>query len=493
MKVFTATIATETNTFASLPTGMQAYRDFAYFPAGTHPPSMSLFAGPLWAARQLAPARGWQLAEGLVAAAQPAGPTTRSTYESLRAELLEDLRRAMPVDVVALGLHGAMVADGYPDCEGDLLARVRRLVGDRVVIGAELDPHCHLSRAMLEHADVLVAFKEYPHTDIAERAFDLLELCEAKAAGRLRPVAAAVDCGMIVTMHTTREPAQGFVERIKALEGHDGILSISVVHGFPWGDVEDMGTQVLVYADGDVDAAQRCARRLADELVAMRERLRVEYPGIDEALDQALQSPPGPVVLADGADNPGGGAPSDSTFILRRVLERRIRPAAFGPLWDPIAVRVAFEAGAGARVRLRIGGKMGPESGDPVDLPCVVKALHENLVMTGLGGAATPMGHCALIEGEGDGEGVQVVLVSARNQAMHTDLFTQLGCRLDAQRLIVLKSMQHFHASFAPGASRVIYVGAPGALSFDWARLPYQNVRRPKWPLPDRPDLPDSP
>ncbi|RVT54387.1 M81 family metallopeptidase [Rubrivivax albus] len=488
MKVFTATLATETNTFASMPTGMQAYRDFAYFPAGTHPREMSLFAGPLWAARQLAPQRGWQLAEGLVAAAQPAGPTTRSTYESLRDQLLADLKRAMPVDVVALGLHGAMVADGYPDCEGDLLSRVRALVGRDVVVGAELDPHCHLSPAMVECANVLVAFKEYPHTDIAERAFDLLHLCEAQARGRLRPVAAVVDCQMIVTMHTTREPARGFVERIKALEGRDGIVSISIVHGFPWGDVADMGTQMLVYADGDAAAAQRCARRLADQLIDMREQLRVVYPTIDEALDQALVSPAGPVVLADGADNPGGGAPSDSTFILRRVLERQIRPAAFGPLWDPIAVRVAFEAGVGSHLHLRIGGKMGPESGDPVDLRCTVMALRENLVMTGLGGSATPMGDCALIEGAGDSAGVQIVLVSGRNQAMHTDLFTQLGCKLQEQRLIVLKSMQHFHAAFAPLASRVIYVGAPGALSFDVARMPYQNVRRPKWPLSGAPD-----
>jgi len=401
--------------------------------------------------------------------------------------LLDDLRRALPVDVVALGLHGAMVADGYPDCEGDLLARVRALVGEAVVIGAELDPHCHLSPAMLAHADVLVAFKEYPHTDIAERAVELLNLCEAQAAGRVKPVAAVVDCQMIVTMHTTRQPAKGYVERLQALEGRDGILSISAVHGFPWGDVVDMGTQLLVYADGDAAVAQRCARMLADELIAMRAQLRVDYPGIDEALDQALLSPPGPVVLADGADNPGGGAPSDSTFILRRVVARQLGPAAFGPLWDPIAVRVAFEAGMGSRVRLRIGGKMVPESGDAVDLRCTVLAFHEDLVMTGLGGAATPMGPCALVEGEAEAQGVQVVLVSVRNQAMHTDLFTQLGCRLQDQRLIVLKSMQHFHASFAPLASRVIYVGAPGALSFDWAGLPYQNVRRPKWPLPDSP------
>ncbi len=175
LKNFGGTIATESNTFSLIPTGLRSFRDFADFLAVTHPEAMSLFAGPLWAARQRARERRWQLSEGLVAAAQPAGITTRSTYEALRDQLLDDLERSLPVDVVALGLHGAMVADGYDDCEGDLLARVRALVGPDVVVGAELDPHCHLSDRMVANADLLVAFKEYPHTDIPEREYELLD------------------------------------------------------------------------------------------------------------------------------------------------------------------------------------------------------------------------------------------------------------------------------------------------------------------------------
>jgi microcystin degradation protein MlrC len=131
MRVFTASLATETNTFAPMPTGLASFREAGYFPAGTHPPQMTFFGGPLWAARQRAGERGWQVIEGLVAFAQPSGTTTRAAYETLRDELLADLRAALPVDVVALGLHGAMVADGYPDCEGDL-QRVRALVGVHV-------------------------------------------------------------------------------------------------------------------------------------------------------------------------------------------------------------------------------------------------------------------------------------------------------------------------------------------------------------------------
>ena len=160
MRVFTGALATETNTFGPMPTSLASFRDRGYFPAGQHPAHMLYFAGPTWAARLRGKPLGWDLVEGLVAGAQPSGTTTRHAYESLREELLADLRAALPVDMVLLGLHGAMVADGYDDCEGDLLARVRALVGPGVVVGAELDPHHHLTPAMLGNADLLVAYKE---------------------------------------------------------------------------------------------------------------------------------------------------------------------------------------------------------------------------------------------------------------------------------------------------------------------------------------------
>lgn len=479
MRVFSASLATETNTFGPMPTGLSSFRDRGYFPAGQHPDQMTFFSGPLWAARLRGAELGWDLVEGMVAGAQPSGITTRHAYETLREELLADLRGALPVDMVLLGLHGAMVADGYDDCEGDLLERVRAIVGPGVVVGAELDPHNHLTPAMVRYADVLIAFKEYPHTDILERGLELVDLCAAKVAGQVHPVAAVVDCEMIVTLHTSRQPARGFVDRIQALEGRDGVLSISISHGFGWGDVAEMGTKVLVYSDGDAAQAKALARQLADELIALREQLTVHYPSIDAALDQALAFDGGPVVLADGADNPGGGAAGDSTFILRRMVERGIGNAALGPLWDPVAVRIAFDAGVGARLMLRVGGKISPLSGAPIDLDCTVKALQSNMVMTGLANTPSQLGDCALIEAMG----IEIVLITLRNQAMGTDLFTQLGCDLAAKKIIVVKSSQHFYASFSKLARHVIYVAAPGAVTLDLGTLQYRKIHRPKWPL----------
>ena len=479
MRVFTASLATETNTFAPLPTSLASFKEGGYFPAGTHPDQMTFFAGPLWAARQRARERGWTVIEGLVAGAQPGGTTTRVAYETLRDELLVDLSAAGPVDMVVLGLHGAMVADGYDDCEGDLLARVRQIVGPGVVVGAELDPHHHLSAAMVASADLLIAFKQYPHTDVLDRAFELVDLCAAQVAGQLRPVASVVDCEMAVVVHTTREPAAGFVQRMQALEGRGGVLSISLTHGFPWGDVPDMGTKLLVYTDDRAAEGDRLARQLADELIAMREQLDTPWLGIDAAIDEALAAPPGLVVIADSADNPGGGAAGDATFILRRLVERGVAGAALGPLWDPQAVRIAFDAGLGARLPMRLGGKTSPLSGDPLDAFCEVKALQPGMVMSGLAGTEVPLGDCALV----DVQGVEVVLISRRSQAMGTDLFTQLGCDLATRRLVVVKSSQHFRAAFAPLAVRVLYASAPGSVTADLRLLPYRHARRPKWPI----------
>jgi len=486
MRVFSAALATETNTFAPMPTGLSSFHERAYYPAGQHPDAMQMHGGPLWAAREVGPARGWTLIEGLVAAAVPNGVVTRAAYEGLRDQLLADLRAALPVDMVLLGMHGAMIADGYDDCEGDLLARVREIVGADTVVGGTLDPHTHLSAAMVDNADLLICWKEYPHIDILERARELVTLCTALADKRLKLRVAVADTGMVRMLHTTRDPAKSFVDRVRAVEGQDGIVSVSVVHGFPWGDTPDMGTKILVYSDASADPdgvrGRALAQLLATELFELREQLAEPRLGIDEALDAALATK-GTVVLGDGSDNPGGGASGDSTYILRRIMERGLADVCLGPLWDPGAVRIAFDAGAGARLALRVGGKIGPQSGDPIDATWEVRALARDMVMTGLAGTPAKLGDCALVACNG----IEVVLTTYRCQAFGVDLFTQLGCDPAQRKLVVVKSSQHFRAAYAPIAAEIIMVDAPGVVSKDITTLRFHKIKRPKWPLPDLP------
>ena len=478
MKIFMATLATETNTFSPIPTGEAAFRggrEWFRHDASLAPPTTANI--PLIAWRTLGEADGHTIVESLCTFAQPAGTTLRHVYESLRDTLLDDVRAAMPVDVVLLFMHGAMVAEGYDDCEGDTLARVRGVVGAEATVGIELDLHCHLTEQMRISADAIVLFKEYPHVDIGERARELYRICLDAASGRTRPVMALHDCRIVGTFRPTQPPVRGFVDHLMALEGHDGILSISFGHGFPWGDVADVGAKILVVTDGDTAKAEALARRLGQQLWDMREAATAALDDIEAGLD-AVAAGDGLIVLADASDNAGGGAPSDSTFILRRVLERGMSGVVLGCFWDPQAVQFCIEAGEGATFLLRVGGKCGPASGDPVDLMVTVRRVLATHSQTGLSGGRADFGPSVWVSSGG----VDLVLVTRRQQTFAPDAFTGLGLDLRDKAAVVVKSSQHFQAAFAPIARKVNYISGPGALSFDYATLPYTKRILPFWP-----------
>jgi microcystin degradation protein MlrC len=283
---------------------------------------------------------------------------------------------------------------------------------------------------------------------------------------------------MISMWRTPVEPMKSFVARMQQLEGRDGILSVSFGHGFPWGDVAEVGAKMLVIADGDATRAHALAEQLGQEIWRIREECFPRHDSIDAAIDAALAAPAGPIVLADVADNAGGGAPSDSTPILRRLVERGVKGVASGCYWDPIAVQFCMEAGVGASFDLRVGGKCGTASGLPVDLRVTVRALAEAHSQTGLTGGRSPFGPSAWVSADG----IELILTSRRGQVYRPDAFTGLGCTLDDKRIVVVKSTQHFYAGFSPIAKQVRYVAAPGAIGPDFADIPFTKRTTPYWP-----------
>lgn len=483
MKIFFGGLCTETNTFSPLPTGRNSFFDssFRRRDASLDPTAPWTAAQSIW--RKMCVESGHSCVESINAFAQPGGVTVRAVYEELRDTLLEDLATALPVDGVLLFLHGAMVAEGYDDCEGDTLSRVRALVGCDVPIGVELDLHCHLTPQMVEAATVIVTYKEYPHTDIAPRAAEVFDIVSGVMTGALKPVTAIVDPKMINIWRTSLSSMRTFIERMQSLEGAGSILSVSLVHGFPWGDVADVGARVLVVTNDDPETARGTAETLAQELWEIRNAISTTYLSIDQALDRAL-AVDGMVVIADVADNAGGGAPSDSSFILERVLTRGVRDVVLGYVWDPVAVRICQEAGEGAALDLRICGKIGAASGSPVDVRGRVRRVATEHRQTGLGGTPSPLGDSAWVQVQG----VDIVITSERSQPFNPDGFTQLGIPLDGRKIVVVKSMQHFHAAFAPLAAEVLYVTTPGAIPPDFAKLPLTKRTSPWWPRVENPD-----
>lgn len=484
MRVFTAYFAHETNSFSPIPTNIASFEEL-----GVYRPSMGapdgVDPGLLKGAGHFfheAVRRGDDVHVGLCAHAQPSHPLNRSDFETMRGWLLDDLVNAGPVDAVLIMMHGSMMAEGHDDCEGDILRRIRDHVGPDVPVGVLLDLHCNITDEMLEQASVIKACKEYPHTDFDERARELYDLCARIHDGRVRPATSFQRVPMLGLFQTSREPMRSFIDGLLERECAPGVLSITLGHGFPWSDFPDAGASVVVVTDNDRELADRMAREIAEAFFALRETGQAPLVGVDEAIDAALGRGNATAVIADMSDNPGGGAASDSTFILKALLDRGVRDAAVAYVWDPAAVDLCFAAGEGSRLPLRVGGKVGVYSGEPVDLDARILRLKDDARQPHIAdGLPTALGRTALIEAGG----VEIVLNDIRQQPFDPAGLAEAGMDVGSKRVLVLKSTHHFYAGFNDEGTRIIYCDAPGTLNSDVSQRPYVRITRPIWPLDD--------
>ena len=478
MRIFTASLATETNTFSPVPTDLNAFKAAFYAGPGEHPETPTLCSSVVPILRRRGKAEGFTVIEGTSCWAEPAGLIQRQTYEGLRDLILGELAAALPVDAVVLGLHGAMVAQGYDDPEGDLLTRIRNLVGPGVLVAPEFDPHSHLTAKRVANLDLMAAFLEFPHTDFEERGEHVVDLALRTLKGEIRPVISTFDCRMITIYPTSREPMRSFVDRLKALEGRDGILSVAVIHGFMAGDVPEMGTKLLVVTNNKPDKGSAIGRELGLELFSKRGTFIM--PQIDEkqAVSEAMAATAGPVVIADLWDNPGGGTAGDATVVLQELLDRGATDTAIGTIWDPMAVQICMAAGEGAEIPLRFGAKSAPGTGNPIDGHVKIVRLVTNAEMR-FGESFAPFGDAAHIQLDG----IDIILNSTRAQSFDPSLFSVMGIEPATKKILVIKSTNHFYASFSKIASQILYCSAGTPYPNNPARTPYRRARKDIWPM----------
>lgn len=482
MRAYCASIASETNSFSPLRTDFTDFAQSFYAPPGAHPDTPTLCSAVFPALRARAASGEIELIEGTATWAEPGGIINQETWTRLRDEVLHQIKEALPLDIVVLGLHGAMIADSCVDCEGELIAEVRSIVGPDTIIGVTFDPHSHLSERRVRNADVIVAFKEFPHIDFVETGEACVDLTIRTAKGEIEPEISVWDARMIDIFMTSREPMRGFVDRLHAMEERGEVLSASVIHGFMAGDSPDLGTKVLVITNGEKARGDKIARDLGQELFSFRGQALPELLSLKEGLDRAAASTGTPVVIADVWDNPGGGVAGDSTIMLREVLRRDMSGVAVGTIWDPMAVRLCFAAGEGAVFDLRFGGKTSAHAGDPIDAKVSVTKLRRNAVQA-FGASVVPMGDCAAIRVGG----VDVVLNTNRSQAFSPDVFNNLGIDASDRKILIVKSTNHFQGAFAPIAADILYVAVDGPYPSDPTRTPYRRLTRPVWPIFDNP------
>lgn len=411
-------------------------------------------------------------------AAEPSGPVTALAFEAICTEILNGIPK--DIDALYLDLHGAMIADGFPDGEGELLARIRGVFGPDVPIIVSLDLHANVSSALVEHATAITMYRTYPHLDMAEagaRAFRALTgifdgQCPAKA---FRPVP------YLIPMHaqfTGAAPAGPLYQATASYDAPGQWAEFAT--GFSGGDSPVSGASIIAHAPTQVEA-DRIADTLLTQVLAAEDAFAQPVPNSTQAVRQAMAHRSGkPVVLADVQDNPGGGGSSDTTGLLRALVSERAQNAMFGVLHDPEAAAAAHAAGVGATLSIGLGGKSGQFGDTPFETPCTVTALSDGTVKyegAMYGGGIAQIGPTAVLRLTENGADVSVVVSSVRNQCLDLAYFRHIGLTPEKARVIAVKSTVHFRADFDPIAQTTIPVASPGALGCLLTDVPYRHLR----------------
>ena len=485
MRLFLAMMSHETNTFSNVPTDRGQFEKRHLHYGGeiveTFRGTGTCLGGMIAAAERL----GATLVPSVAAAASPAGRVTKDIYEHVKERLLADLRAAGRVDGVLLDLHGAMVPEGMDDGEGDIIAAVRAVVGTSVPIAVTLDLHGNLSEAMVRGADLLHGYKTYPHVDMAERGVEATERLADTIARRIRPTAAFRRPPLLPPIGSQRTavgPMRRLYDMADEMERDPKVVSISILAGFPYADIPEAGLGVYVVTDDDPALAEALAERLAR--AAWEHRHEFVHAGlpVPEAVRRALAAPGRPIVLADMADNTGGGAAGDGTEILRELVRVGARSAVVACLWDPAAVEACVRAGVGQRITLQVGGKVDDRHGAPLTVTGVVRTLSDGrFVHKGPMGRGLPgrLGTTAVL----DVDDIKVILISYRWQTLDPEMLRFVGLEPLDHKLVVVKSTIHYRAAFEPIAAEIVEVDAPGLSSSNLGRFRFERVRRPIFPL----------
>jgi microcystin degradation protein MlrC len=410
----------------------------------------------------------------------------RAAYETLKGEFLDRLRQADaedPLDGVLLDLHGAMVIEGIDDGDGDMAEAVREVVGRRPIV-VTTDLHGNHTRRRVAAADAIIGYDTYPHVDMAERGVEAARLIVRSIRGEVRPAAAIRQLPLLWNADrqiTAHPPMDACIARLHEMERRPGMLTMTVATGFPWADVPEMGASVIAVADGDAALAQAAADELGDWILERRRDWRSEPRSVRAALAAGEKLGKHPIILADHADNTGGGAGGDSTEMLRTFLELKLRDAVVLYMVDVDVAQQAHAAGVARRIHVRLGGKSHPQQGPPIELDAEVVAVtdgafrYDGPMYAGLDGH---MGKSAWLRRGG----VSVVVVSEREQPFDPAFARSLGIDCAAMKYIGVKSAVHFRSGFEKIAGAIFNVDCQAIHAHDFASLEYKK-RRKMFPL----------
>ena len=490
-RILIAQFMHETNTFSRLPTTLDDYRRRWLLEGEAIAPRFRGTRSEIGGLLDYAAKAGWELVPAVAANATPSGKLTRETWETIRDKILAHARKAGKVDGAVLALHGAMVSETEDDAEGALLEALRGVLGPAVPIAVTLDLHANATPRMARNANALISYRTYPHIDQYERAQQAAALIDRTLDGKAQPRTVVVQPPTIEGADHGRTVQPGPMRDLLAMadrfEQEAGIHVVSIQAGFTPADIEWAGPSVAVSHDPSMaNRAQAIADELSREIWRRREESTVAFRTLDDmvAAARADDGKGGPLVIADGTDNPGGGGYGDATNVLRALIDHKVLGACVGHIYDPDTVKAAVAAGVGKTLKVSLGGHIDPAFGAPLEAEAHVQALSDG-TFTNDGpmgkGTRTEMGPTAVLRVGG----VEVIVISNRLQNTDRQTFLSQGIDPTQRRVVVVKSVHHFRAAYAPIAREVMVVDSGALCTPDVKRHTYTKLRRPIWPFDD--------
>jgi microcystin degradation protein MlrC len=480
MRVITGGIMHETHTFSVEPTTIESFQIRRGAPILTLAGTNCSMGGVIDGAQAL----GIELVPTLLTNCVSTGTASRETFETMLDELVERIKAELPADGVVLTLHGAMVAEGYDDAEGEIVKRVRDVVGPDLPVAVTLDFHTNLGQKMVDLATIVTTYDTYPHIDLNERAQEAVQLLARTIKGEIKPTRALTKPPLLPVpqaMFTAKPPFKTLFDRAFEMERTGEALTVTVSGGFPYADIPDAGVGFLVITDNDQAKADNLALELAEMAWSMRDQMIVTNTPPDQAVAEAIAYPDGPVMLVDVGDNIGGGTPGDATVILHELIKQNAQNAVI-VIADAESVQDAIAAGVRNTVKLRVGGKTDRLHGDPVELEGYVKMLTDGKwVHEGPENAGVPVdgGPAALVQVGG----VSLILTSRKEAPGDQQQLKAFGIIPSEQHIIVVKAAVRWRGGFGPIAKHAIHVDTPGLGATDLRRFDFKKIRRPIYPL----------
>lgn len=489
MRIGIAALLHESNTFSSQPTTIERFREDLWLEGDeirnrfidAHHEISGFFAG----LEEATLSGKIEVVPLMAARALPAGTIGTEALAILMDRWLARIDQAGPLDGLLLALHGAAVGELQPDVDGWILSCLRRRMGPNVPVIATIDPHGNLSAQMVRNSHALIAYRTNPHVDQRERGMEAARLIVGCLRRQVKPTMSAIMLPMAINIerqHTGESPLAPIYAWAAEQRCRPGILSSSIVLGFPYADVAKMGTAVLVISDDDVAQADRHVRELSEQLWNARSGLRGQLTDIDAALDECVRSPGGPIGLLDMGDNVGGGSSADGTTLIGAIKARGLGPA-FACLYDPASSLECHRVGVGARIHIRAGGKTDLLHGPPLPLDVNVVSLHEGRFReTGVthgGMTEFDQGGTAIVRTD---DGIDLMLTSRRMVPFSLSQLTSHGIDPHRYRILICKGVHAPVAAYGPVCQSMIRVNTMGSTCADLAQLRYTNRRRPMFP-----------